>query len=776
MSSLLTAEKLQTLRSVTGPSVPDSRLRAALVRAAGDLNLAASRLLSETPASTPISVPQPQTQPTKSTTNIKVEKPNAISKKSVDLSHARRLAWRTFYCQRHAEARKTVGDDKKAIDEFIVGLWKGLGSKGREEFTRAIQNEIEAEAERHDPQKTISSAPLNATSDEKSKRQGESVKTSVKSAQDIPVAHESALPKVADTKKELRQTVSESKSNKVVSADVKASLDSEKAIENTRLDKLTTQSEPQRTAPVRLVTNPQEENDGRNSSGSTSPAKRPRCPEWPRKLATRLCRGIMLTRGKKLLKAGDVLELTTPPARSAKSKDKKGHTRLVRFSKNGREVGRLAPDLAHALAPGLQSGFIAASGRVLFAPTLIRMFTQVDLEVTISIRKEAFGGSSNVIEAGLEGDGEGVDAKRVNVVGMISALKLCEPPAQPDAIFPVKSNGSEDLKFDDPGAVDEQAAEAYYRTVDRINEEEALKYKPPKSLACTLREYQKVGVTWMVSQERHGRSASGPSGSVLINPLWKKRIFPDGGVFFMNSTTGCLSLDSPAESTGGPYGGILADEMGLGKTVQCIACILHDIEDQASSSHSKDRMKHSTCSDEEPDQDCNRDGHELDGENGIFISDLARNDDAHDREEQSEDQSKPVDRRVSQASDSSERLQDVKKSGEFENSLTETTGSNKPVLRSRRLRRKRTFQDCKEDNDSDFENPNRSYQQHVLQSDEENTPKDTLSQSSDEEWVKTTSKTPGPKRKRLRRSDQPKSALSLLMKSTLKSKASLGGL
>lgn len=776
MSSLLTAEKLQTLRSVAGPSVPDSKLRAALIRAAGDLNLAASRLLSETPASTPISVPQPETQPTSIKKHVAVQKPSALPKKSPEISHARRLAWRTFYCQHHAEARKAVGDDKKEIDEFIVGLWKGLGSKGREEFTRTIQKEIEAEADLHDPLKLISSTPLNATTSENLNGHGQSSKAGSTSAQKAPVSHEITSVKGTDTKEEPAKSTSDSNSNVAVSVNVSTSFNSEKMIPKARVDKEKAQSEPQNAAPGCLVTNPHQVDEGRTNSGPSSPAKRPRCPEWPRKLAVRLCRGIMLTRGKKLLKAGDVLELTTPPARHAKSKDKKGHTRLVRFLKCGREVGRLAPDLAHGLAPGLQSGFIIASGKVLFAPAMIRMFTEIDLEVTISIKKEAFGGSSNAIEAGLEGDGEGVDAKRVNVVGMMSALKLCEPPSKPDTGFPVEGNGTEEFKSGDPGAVDEQAAEAYYRTVDRINEEEALKYKPPKSLACTLREYQKVGVAWMVAQERHGRSANDPSGSVWINPLWKKRVFPDGKVFFMNSTTGCLSLDSPAESTGGPYGGILADEMGLGKTVQCIACILHDIEDQVISSKSNDIMKFGARSDDEPDFDCSKEGRKtLEGDDEAVVAELTGNDDIHNRALQSDDHSDSGDRRVSRGSGSPERVQSAKKPEVCDNSPPEATGSNKRILRSQRLRGKRIFQDSKEDNDSDFENLNGSEGEHASQSDEIDKPEVTFSQNSGEEWVRTTTKDSRPKRKRPRLSSRPKSALSLLMKSTLKSKASFGG-
>lgn len=324
--------------------------------------------------------------------------------------------------------------------------------------------------------------------------------------------------------------------------------------------------------------------------------------EWPRKITTRLCQGVMLISGKNKISVGDDLILEAPqpvliPTRGRRKRGSQPSTasvapRIVRFSKAGRELGRLATDIGYALAPALQSGYVYGSCKVVSAPKVSRMMAEVILDISIYIMKDAF--SCDVEEDKFEGgfeddvadstDGaavvKGVDTRRMNVVHLLSTMKLCEPPENPTFAIQPDENSA------DAGAVTEENAEAYYRTVEAIDENAANAFESPKYLSCTLREYQRVGVSWMVSREKHGnlsKMGSGPTSDFVINPLWKKRQFPDGGTFYMNSSTGALSLKPPPGTAGGPYGGILADEMGLGKTVQCIACILHDLEEQKSS-------------------------------------------------------------------------------------------------------------------------------------------------------------------------------------------------
>lgn len=291
----------------------------------------------------------------------------------------------------------------------------------------------------------------------------------------------------------------------------------------------------------------------------------------------------MLTSGKNLLSVNEELVLSAPPLRPHVQKGRKFQpARVVRFEKAGRDLGRLESSIGQVLSPAMQSGFVIASCRVVSAPKVVRMFSEVFLDLSLFLTQEAFSADTKQVEAGLEekNGGEGVDAGRLNVVHMLTVLRLCAPPQKPAVDFPVRGQDEEDAA--DPGTVTEESAEAYYKTVNAIDGSDANAFKPPRHIACTLREYQRAGVGWMVAREKHGSLAQlkdPESVDIMIDPLWKKKVFPDGGVFFLNPTTGVLSIDAPVGNSGGPYGGILADEMGLGKTVQCIACIVHDQEE-----------------------------------------------------------------------------------------------------------------------------------------------------------------------------------------------------
>jgi len=137
----------------------------------------------------------------------------------------------------------------------------------------------------------------------------------------------------------------------------------------------------------------------------------------------------------------------------------------------------------------------------------------------------------------------------------------------------------------------------------------------PRFLACSLRPYQREALGWMLwrelserEREAYDGARAGNGASVrTIHPAWAMYAFEEdhtggglgrgggseggraaadaspggkgqrGGVFYVNPTSGAVSLSEPT-SDAAPRGGILADEMGLGKTVEIIALILADME------------------------------------------------------------------------------------------------------------------------------------------------------------------------------------------------------
>ncbi|CAN8074028.1 unnamed protein product [Agarophyton chilense] len=783
MSDVHSAEKLDLLRSVAGTTLPDSKLRSALIRSAGDLNLAASRLLCEnshTPSSSTARPPQPP--PSASARSAAQSKTGLPGARKKTHSHLRRLAWRTFYCQQYERAVSKVGSERNAVDAHIVALWKNLGSRGREAYMSEIQRQVDEEAKKDAPEQPLTPKATNASKSHLNCAT-ENVNTNApSSAHTGPSASDEAhIHNPAARAGEKQSTTTEpSKSSPsglptAKSSSTKTGFDSphKSQLDDDRKDSQT------KTCPYEQLKCEQRDLVTHTNPLTSHPIELQRAHQWPRELVTRNCRGIMLTRGKKLLKVGHKLELSVPPLRAGKPREKKEPVRLVRFSLRGREMGRLAPDLAYALAPGLQSGFILGFAKVLWAPPEIRMFTDVDLEVSVFIKKEAFEGNKDVVEAGLDGDGEGIDAKRVNVVSMISALKLCQKSgaeiAPADRVIVDKS-----LNAEDPGAVDEGAVESYYKTVEKISEQEASKYKPPRSLSCTLREYQRIGVLWMTAQEKHGRSVRN-SAPDLINPLWRKCAFPDGGVFYMNTTTGCLSLDSPIEINGGPYGGILADEMGLGKTVQCIACILHDIEEQMSESkvvHQKENNALSTGAVEGSLGRSERSS--LVPQDKRTVSPIYEPSSGMEVEMLHEDDHikalKPTEEVAQRPFREGDTHMSTKLNREcIINNDSKLRSPRRASLRSRAMQAKRTRRENSENSEPGIDGLTKGSEMECIGDPSEKDEEESKNfASSDDDWMDMKERASQPRRKRRKKVGQAPSAISKLMATAVK-KASCGG-
>ncbi|KAJ3048592.1 DNA helicase rad5 [Rhizophlyctis rosea] len=91
--------------------------------------------------------------------------------------------------------------------------------------------------------------------------------------------------------------------------------------------------------------------------------------------------------------------------------------------------------------------------------------------------------------------------------------------------------------------------------------------EPRGGMKLTLRDYQSLGLGFLMMKE----SGGGVEGGGSMSPLWHEYRFAGGEIFYFNPYSGELSLDFPKEEH--CCGGILADEMGLGKTIQILSLI-----------------------------------------------------------------------------------------------------------------------------------------------------------------------------------------------------------
>lgn len=587
-SDMVSAEKVASLRMLAGSTVPEARLRAVLVRAGGNLDSAANVLFDDGllgNQSAPIQMPAAQSQsqrPTLAPQSKEQEKPSDRGSENAKSAQKNRKAsreeWAEFYRANYLVAITAVGKDKAEIYKFIKQRWREMHAARRKENLKS--DTLQAQSEQHGSKTSAANTP-NSLVGTKAKECNENITTA---ASEIP------KPLGLDTT-----------STTIQGANLPFSTFGLKLSAQVR--------KRERHGPECQggLTNGNGAVAGTNTlKGSASET------EWPKKIDSRVCTGFMLTgknSGKNLLSTGDIVTLegsklmtTLSNSRGKRVSAPSAPSRIVRFVRKDREMGRLCANVSASLGPALQSGFVFAEGKIILAPKKARIHAEVVMDLSIYVTKDAFEGEAaqKAAEAGMPGVDsteneqaasameKGIDARRIHVINLVSNLKLCEPPEPQDTMFPVARATTE---AEDAGTVAEEHAEAYYRTVDEIDEQDAKAFQPPKHLLSTLREYQRAGVGWMVAREKLGSLAnsSGVNSDFMMNPLWKKRVFPNGGAFFMNPTTGGLSLNAPLENAGGPYGGILADEMGLGKTIQCIACIVHDIEEQRNKLNSEGR-------------------------------------------------------------------------------------------------------------------------------------------------------------------------------------------
>ncbi|KAJ8908948.1 hypothetical protein NDN08_005648 [Rhodosorus marinus] len=216
----------------------------------------------------------------------------------------------------------------------------------------------------------------------------------------------------------------------------------------------------------------------------------------------------------------------------------------VRLRIRGRDVGRIPLDQASHLSPLLYHNYILAEGFVLEDPgPRLRLNSSIIVYVKVWAKTELFGDQPLRTDA-EEHDRSLLQASFLNLARSLDWIKHPELKQGIKVGFYME----EAIKLTD----------AQKKLADSI-----------PGLNCSLREYQKHGVSWMILRE----AGLGDTNVDTYNPLWKE-VTSLETLFYFNPSTLSVSLTRPKISGESCKGGILADEMGLGKTVQAIGVIL----------------------------------------------------------------------------------------------------------------------------------------------------------------------------------------------------------
>lgn len=630
-------EHVAALRELTGGAVNDAALRAALVRAAGNMDRAADLLLSSPAVS---SRAQPADEPSKSSraeldvapsktsraepvlvasnpsratpvhaeaeavgSSEKFPPRPSVNVEPPSVGEVRKLAWKTFFKERYVMVKDELGLDalekdkvKEAITQRICEIWRDLGADGRDAlYVKALEK-----LEKVQKPKAIPVMPCAAGTGSSPVTPQEKANARSLEADCAASEREKKVPRAHDA-----TDVADGRSDKAGGDD--------EAVLSHRCNPVNPNSHASKkqqnsSAVVDLLNSDSDfalnavdvidlsgkavdaciEADADQCAIVVSADAKPEA-SWPRRIASRILCCTMTVSGTNVVKAGQIVELS--PSNN-----------IVRFSHRGRELGRLPSSIAPYLGPALASGFVTAVARVVEAPKVCRPLSVIYVDVNILLQRQVFQSLSALnlpaakknqggkrpfkIRSGTakrgkvrgkkakiddEEEGQGMDFERLSVETLMLHLDTCNssPSVTADVELPAET----------PDA--DHGPESYLDAVRSITFPAGNSYEHPSQLKCTLREYQKVGVLWMRSREDHGSASQDDhlkSGSMdaWVHPVWRRRAFANGELFYSNRATGGFCLQPPIALQGGPYGGILADEMGLGKTVMSIAAILID--------------------------------------------------------------------------------------------------------------------------------------------------------------------------------------------------------
>lgn len=639
------AASLQILREFAGPSPPSALLRRLLLRAGGDANRAACLLLNDSSFSASAAAPQstihhvedggkscaqPSALPVPSEREAS---PVTGSQKSVvpTVEQVRKAAWRSFYKEHYALAvQNCLPGRKDLIVAFVTDLWRSQGpdgrdmlyAKARDELSRTAEDRcnkasIEDERTIHvEPSQSASTgtrvetlkeehSPIHSRNDGIGQHTNSSVGISekgVNSTTNRGKCEQEKMPFVANGASSSGDAFSMRGEGSQLSAGGSCSGKNAQCINaNSHRPSSETKSDGycfgQAKPELKYLDAEGCEELSEMSTG------------WPKRFASQLLTCTLLISGSNVVRAGDQVELEPSAGKVVSTKGRKksrvgsffapSHGKksiaptVVRFSRRGREIGRLPHHIASVLAPALVSGFVKAAARVIETPAVARIMDDIVLEISLSLCRDAFehnlsndiGEHACTMQAmnydkspgscttkgkrsgGIEDLDEGMDKSRLAIIALLERLHACEPPSRVQEGKGLLGNS----QLPEDKSSERQDIEQYYNTV---REMQGLNcdFVQPSALLCTLRDYQRAGVMWMLARENET-----PEGNKNdVHPLWKRRVFPDGTPFYVNGTVGSLSLTAPSRSAQFPKGGILADEMGLGKTIECIALILSD--------------------------------------------------------------------------------------------------------------------------------------------------------------------------------------------------------
>jgi DNA repair protein RAD5 len=261
------------------------------------------------------------------------------------------------------------------------------------------------------------------------------------------------------------------------------------------------------------------------------------------KLLTNVHIGEITVEGQSLIKgsskgidAGDEIVFTTSKSIS--------HVEIARFKhlKTGREIGKLSNSDASFIASMIDSGLACFSGSIIYIPSCLKMLETIYISVKVELVPSAFVDREKTFEDELPITNGSV-ARRKKLLGtLFERTGLID--AKQAAMCKIESTTMDILNDVDSSDMS--------KIFGKSRNDDIVPVNPAKGMLLTLRDYQKVGLAFMLSKERLEVE------SFSLSPLWIE-LMPRDRPFYLNPCSGELSFTFPKEHH--TAGGILADEV-----------------------------------------------------------------------------------------------------------------------------------------------------------------------------------------------------------------------